>query len=50
MGYVVRMPLKIFNIFHLFLMFSLILMNMQIRKFVYHSIELKCSNVSTFIW
>ena len=42
-------PFKFSNIFLLFLMFSLIFMNMQIRSFVYHTIGLKC-NVSTFIW
>ena len=41
-------PFKFSNIFLLFLMFSLIFIDMQIRSFVYHTIGLKC-NVSTFI-
>ena len=40
---------KVFNSFFLFLMFSVIFMNIQIRQFVYHTTGLKC-NVSTFIW
>ena len=42
-------PFEFSNIFLLFLMFSLIFMNMRIRSFVYHTIGLKC-NVLTFIW
>ena len=36
-------PFKFSNIFLLFLMFSFIFMNMQIRKFAYHTIGLKCN-------
>ena len=42
-------PFKVSNNFLLFLMFSLIFMNMQIRYFLYHTTGLTC-NVSTSIW
>ena len=49
MGYVVHTPPQMFYHFLLFLMFSLIFMNLQSRKFVYHAIEEMC-NVLTFNW
>ena len=41
-------PFKVSNIFLLFLMFSSIFMNMQIRLFLYHTTGLKCNVLTLF--